>query len=52
MDEGTSALDPEMESLILSLLRELADGGACLILAAHRANMIEMADEAIDLGEY
>ena len=52
VDEGTSALDPEMESLILSLLRELADGGACLILAAHRANMIEMADEAIDLGEY
>ena len=35
LDEVTSALDPELVGEVLSLIRELADGGMTLILATH-----------------
>jgi polar amino acid transport system ATP-binding protein len=35
LDEITSALDPELVAEVLSLVRELADGGMTMILATH-----------------
>lgn len=35
LDEVTSALDPELVGEVLSLIRELAEGGMTLILATH-----------------
>ncbi len=50
IDEGTSALDPELERLVHKLFRELADRGATLILIAHRPTQIAFADEVISLS--
>jgi ATP-binding cassette subfamily B protein len=51
IDEGTSALDPELERLVHMLFRELADRGATLILIAHRPTQIAFADEVISLSQ-
>jgi subfamily B ATP-binding cassette protein MsbA len=37
VDEGTSALDPEIEREILTFLQGLAREGACVIMIAHRS---------------
>lgn len=51
MDEGTSALDPEMESTVSGIIKSLAKKGTCIMLIAHRPKMIELADEIVRLGE-
>lgn len=51
IDEGTSALDPELERLVHKLFRDLADAGATLILIAHRPTQIAFADEVIALSQ-
>lgn len=44
IDEGTSALDPEIETLVLKTLREMADKGSTVIMVAHRVSVLQLAD--------
>lgn len=44
IDEGTSALDPETESLVLNGLKALADQGSTVIMVAHRMSVLKIAD--------
>ncbi len=44
IDEGTSALDPEVEGLILKTLKELAEAGSTIIMVAHRVSVLQLAD--------
>jgi ABC-type multidrug transport system fused ATPase/permease subunit len=50
VDEGTSALDPEVELLAHALLRDLAAAGAVLVTIAHRPGVAEAADELLLLS--
>ena len=36
LDEPTSALDPELVGEVLSVIRDLADGGMTMIMATHQ----------------
>ncbi len=47
VDEGTSALDPELEQVVYRCLRGLAARGACVIMIAHRVPALESADEIV-----
>ena len=47
IDEGTSALDPEMEKIVLSEVRALAAAGAVVITIAHRRAAVDAADEVL-----
>ena len=47
VDEGTSALDPEIEQLVLAHVRRLARDGAIVIMIAHRLAAVDMADEIV-----
>jgi len=49
IDEGTSALDPETESLIFSVLRAMVQGGSTILMVAHRLSALKIADELIVL---
>lgn len=51
VDEGTSALDPEVEQLVHSLLRDLAAAGAAVLTIAHRRSVAEAADEVLLLRD-
>lgn len=51
IDEGTSALDPELEKLVFAMLRRLADQGAVVIMIAHRLAATEIADEILVLKD-
>ncbi|MES2745643.1 MAG: ABC transporter ATP-binding protein [Bdellovibrionota bacterium] len=44
IDEGTSALDPEIETLVLKTLRDMADRGSTIIMVAHRVAVLQLAD--------
>ena len=44
IDEGTSALDPEVERTVYTLIRQLADRGAVVVTIAHRQAAAEHAD--------
>lgn len=50
VDEGTSALDPEIEGVVYDLLRELAQRGAVVITIAHRLAGALAADDVILLN--
>ncbi len=47
VDEGTSALDPEMEEWVQKCLVSLAKEGACVIQIAHRQKAMQLADEVL-----
>jgi subfamily B ATP-binding cassette protein MsbA len=47
VDEGTSALDPEVEGLVYNLLRDLARQGAVIITIAHRIAGALAADKVL-----
>ena len=47
IDEGTSALDPEIEKQVLLQARELARLGSVVIMIAHRPAAVELADEIL-----
>jgi ABC-type multidrug transport system fused ATPase/permease subunit len=49
VDEGTSALDPEIERVIHEFLRDLARRGSTIILIAHRLTQIAFADVVLTL---
>ncbi len=51
VDEGTSALDPEVERTIYQLLRELASRGAVVVTIAHRSAAAESADVLLLLDQ-
>lgn len=44
IDEGTSALDPEIETLVLKTLKEMAANGSTVIMVAHRVAVLQFAD--------
>ncbi len=47
IDEGTSALDPALEAVVLAEIKALAQSGSLVIMIAHRRAPIECADEII-----
>lgn len=47
VDEGTSALDPEVEVLVFSLLRALAQKGSVVIMIAHRMAAAAIAERLL-----
>jgi ABC-type multidrug transport system fused ATPase/permease subunit len=47
VDEGTSALDPEIEQAVYTSLRKLAASGACVVMIAHRLSALEHCDEVL-----
>jgi ATP-binding cassette subfamily C protein CydD len=47
LDEPTAHLDPDTEQVVLRTLRELADGGALVLVVAHRASLASAADDVI-----
>jgi ATP-binding cassette subfamily B protein len=49
IDEGTSALDPETEALIFSVLRDMVQRGSTILMVAHRLSALKIADELIVL---
>ena len=51
IDEGTSALDPELEKIVLSRARQIARDGAVVVMVAHRPAAVEFADELIVMRE-
>jgi subfamily B ATP-binding cassette protein MsbA len=51
IDEGTSALDPEIEALVLRTLRDLADQGSTIIMVAHRVSVLQLADQVYVLKQ-
>lgn len=50
-DEGTSALDPEVEQCIYDGLLFLKNSEACIIMIAHRPSALQIADELIHLKD-
>jgi polar amino acid transport system ATP-binding protein len=58
LDEVTSALDPELVAEVLSVIRELAEGGMTMLIATHEmsfardiANRVCFLDEGVILEE-
>lgn len=51
VDEGTSALDPEVERVIYQLLQTMAKDGATIIMIAHRPSAAQIADETIQMRD-
>jgi ATP-binding cassette subfamily B protein len=49
IDEGTSALDPETEALIFSVLKAMVQNGSTIVMVAHRLSALKIADELIVL---
>lgn len=47
IDEGTSALDPGLEKLVLNRARELAKDGSVVVMIAHRPAAVDFADDVI-----
>ena len=47
VDEGTSALDPGAENLVLQCLRDLVTTGTTVIMIAHRRTTMHAADELL-----
>lgn len=52
LDEPTSALDPELIGEVLSVIRDLAQGGMTMILATHQIGFTQsLADEVLFMEE-
>lgn len=48
-DEPTGNLDSDTQKEIMSIFRELADKGKCVILVSHSADVAKMCDECYEL---
>ena len=51
LDEPSAALDEASEAALLAQLRELARGGATVLVVAHRATVRELADSVIEFSQ-
>ena len=52
LDEPTSALDPERKQEVVKVLRDLAKGGATMIIVTHEAAVVrDIAEHAVCLRE-
>ncbi|RYZ60467.1 MAG: ABC transporter ATP-binding protein [Proteobacteria bacterium] len=49
IDEGTSALDPEVETLVLRTLQDMARAGSTIIMVAHRVAVLQLAEQVFVL---
>jgi ABC-type multidrug transport system fused ATPase/permease subunit len=49
IDEGTSALDPEVEALVLRTLQDMAKAGSTIIMVAHRVAVLQIAEQVFVL---
>lgn len=49
IDEGTSALDPEVETLVLRTLQDMAKAGSTIIMVAHRVAVLQLAEQVFVL---
>jgi ATP-binding cassette subfamily C protein CydD len=49
LDEPSAALDPDTESQLWRSVRELADGGAAVLLVSHRTSARGIADDVVRL---
>jgi ABC-type multidrug transport system fused ATPase/permease subunit len=47
IDEGTSALDPDSERIIMEGIRKLAKPGVMVIMIAHRKSMLTFSDQIL-----
>ena len=47
IDEGTSALDPQVEQEIYAFLKTMASKGSTVIMIAHRYSATEISDEIL-----
>lgn len=50
MDEPTAALDADRTSLVMRIVRDLADDGAAVLVASHDPEVLRVADGTTDLG--
>ncbi|WP_147915737.1 thiol reductant ABC exporter subunit CydC [Ruania zhangjianzhongii] len=50
LDEPTAHLDADTEAAVVSFLRELADQGITVLAAAHRSQLLTVADRTIDIA--
>jgi ABC-type multidrug transport system fused ATPase/permease subunit len=50
VDEGTSALDAELEAVIFAKLRQLSQDGTLIIMIAHRLTALQFSDELVLLN--
>jgi ABC-type multidrug transport system ATPase subunit/pSer/pThr/pTyr-binding forkhead associated (FHA) protein len=50
LDEPTSGLDPGYEKAVMTLLRELADGGRTLVVVTHTLQSIALCDRLLFLA--
>jgi ATP-binding cassette subfamily C protein CydD len=51
LDEPSSALDAEAETVLVAGLRRLADEGRIVIVVSHRPALRNAADHVVHLGE-
>jgi ABC transport system ATP-binding/permease protein len=49
LDEPTSGLDPGNEKQVMSVLRQLADGGRVVVVVTHATQSLELADRVLFL---
>jgi len=47
LDEPTANLDPQTEQAVIGLLRELKRGQASMVIATHKASVLNLVDRAI-----
>ena len=50
LDEPTSGLDQDTEAQVLGTLRDYADAGHIVLLAAHRPSLLSIADDVVELA--
>ena len=50
LDEPTSGLDPGYEKTIMTLLRELADGGRTVVVVTHSVQSLDLCDRVLFLS--
>ncbi len=49
VDEPTAELDADNRALVAGLLRDAADRGACVVVATHDPDMVELCDRVVGL---
>lgn len=51
LDEPSSALDPESEQQLFNLLQRLRGTGCTIVIAAHTASALEIADQVVTIAD-